>query len=142
MLVKNSIGALVTTIVLPLAVQAAPEVYTVDSDHTFPSFETSHRAVALARQVQQDHRKDLAGLALARRAAWRSRSTHGHQLGLPVMEKVLQNEEWLSTEKYPTATYKGTISYKGDKPAEVSGDFTLRGITIPLKPKSVHSTAR
>jgi len=134
MLVKNSLCALVTTVVLPLAVRAAPEVYTVDSDHTFPSFETSHRGLSHWRgKFNKTTGKiwlDSVGKTGRVEIEVDTRTVN---FGLPSMDKALQNEAWLSTEKYPTATYKGTISYKGDKPAEVNGDFTLRGITIPLK---------
>jgi polyisoprenoid-binding protein YceI len=35
--------------------------------------------------------------------------------------------------KYPTATYKGKISKWGAKgPEEITGDFTLHGVTKPL----------
>ena len=34
--------------------------------------------------------------------------------------------------KYPTATYKGKIVFKGDVPTAVDGELTLHGVTKPV----------
>jgi len=45
----------------------------------------------------------------------------------------IQGEDFLSTEKYPTATFKSTkVNFDGDKPSSVEGNLTLKGVTKPV----------
>lgn len=48
-------------------------------------------------------------------------------------DKHLRSDDFLNVEKYPQATFNST-SYKelGDGKAELTGDFTLNGVTRPL----------
>jgi polyisoprenoid-binding protein YceI len=48
-------------------------------------------------------------------------------------DKHLRNKDFLDVEKFPTATFKST-AYKetGFNTSELSGDFTLKGVTKPI----------
>lgn len=48
-------------------------------------------------------------------------------------EKHLKNEDFFNVEKFPTMAFKTTKVVKtGDKTAQVTGDFTLLGVTKPI----------
>lgn len=45
----------------------------------------------------------------------------------------LQGEDWLATEKHPEIRFVSTdVKKTGDREMQVTGDFTLRGVTRPL----------
>ncbi|MDO8932899.1 MAG: YceI family protein, partial [Rhodocyclaceae bacterium] len=45
----------------------------------------------------------------------------------------IQGEDFLDTEKFPTATFKSTsMKFDGDKPVAVDGNLTIKGITKPV----------
>jgi polyisoprenoid-binding protein YceI len=51
----------------------------------------------------------------------------------PDRDKHLKSPDFLNTKQFPTATFKSTAFKKVDeKNYEVTGDFTLRGITEPV----------
>jgi polyisoprenoid-binding protein YceI len=59
----------------------------------------------------------------------------------PRIQEHFNNAGWMDSDKYPTATFKGTITnlaavkfYKdGTYAAEVAGDLTIHGVTQPVK---------
>jgi polyisoprenoid-binding protein YceI len=114
---------------------AAPVTYNVDPNHTYPSFEADH----------------LGGLSI-----WRGKMTKSSgtitldrqaktgtvditvdpasiDFGNAKLDEHARSPEIFDVAKYPTITYKGTISkFNGDAPAEVQGQFTMHGVTKPL----------
>ncbi|WP_428312829.1 YceI family protein [Hydrocarboniphaga sp.] len=114
---------------------AAPEIYTIEPGHTYPSFEVSHRGISYWRgkfdktsgKIWLDREKETGKLDI-------TIDTSTANFGLPVMDKKARNEEWFDVEKYPTATYKSdSITFKKGKPVSVNGLLTLRGVTKPVK---------
>jgi polyisoprenoid-binding protein YceI len=61
--------------------------------------------------------------------------------GNPMMQEHFNSAKWLDSEKFPKATFKGTITNLADVnfaadgtyKANVEGDLTLHGITKPVK---------
>jgi polyisoprenoid-binding protein YceI len=52
---------------------------------------------------------------------------------VPKRDKDIQGPDFLNAAQFPTATFKSTSVKKvDDKNYEVTGDFTLRGVTKPL----------
>ena len=63
--------------------------------------------------------------------------------GSTVFNSHIQGDDFLGTEKFPTATFKSTkVHFDGDKPSSIDGDLTIRGVTKPvtLKVNSFVST--
>jgi polyisoprenoid-binding protein YceI len=53
--------------------------------------------------------------------------------GFSTFNEHIQGEDFLDTAKYPTATFKSTkVNFKGDKPATIVGDLTIKGVTKPV----------
>ncbi|WP_297505925.1 YceI family protein, partial [Ferrovum sp.] len=45
----------------------------------------------------------------------------------------IQEADFLDTEKFPTATFKGdSVKFTGDTPTEIDGILTLKGISHPV----------
>jgi polyisoprenoid-binding protein YceI len=113
---------------------AAPETYTIDSTHTFPSFEVSH----LGFSTQRGRFNKTTGSIVLDRAAKKasvdiSIDANSISTGLEKLEAHLRAEDFFDVTKYPTITFKSTgAKFKGDKLAAVSGDLTLHGVTRPI----------
>lgn len=53
--------------------------------------------------------------------------------GFEKLDTHLKSADFLNVEKNPTATFKSTsIKKTGDKTADITGDFTLNGVTKPV----------
>jgi polyisoprenoid-binding protein YceI len=60
--------------------------------------------------------------------------TSSIDFGHPKLNEHTKSAEMLDVEKSPTATYKGTLTgFKNGVPTAVDGQFTLHGVTHPLK---------
>jgi len=129
------ITAAVACLVAPVVLWAAPEVYTIDPAHTYPSFETSHMGLSYWRG-KFDH---TSGKIWLDRTAKTGRveiqvDVHSIDFGLPILNKVASGDDFFQAEQFPTATYKSdSISFEGDKPVAINGVLTIRGIAKPVK---------
>ncbi len=135
MKMSKNVACAVGLLVASSAAFAAPEIYTIEPGHTYPSFEVSHRGISYWRgkfdktsgKIWLDREKETGKLDI-------TIDTSTANFGLPVMDKKARNEEWFDVEKYPTATYKSdSITFKKGKPVSVNGLLTLRGVTKPVK---------
>ncbi len=113
---------------------AAPETYTVDSTHTFPSFEIGHMGFS----TQRGRFNKTTGSIMLDRAARKasvdiSIDANSISTGLEKLETHLRAEDFFNTAKYPTITFKSTgATFKGDNLTSLSGDLTLHGVTKPV----------
>jgi polyisoprenoid-binding protein YceI len=117
------------------AVLAAPVNYEVDADHTYPSFEADHFG---GMSVWRGKFKASSGKIVLDAEAGTGTvdvtiDATSVNTGLPKLENHLRSAEFLDVEKFPTATYKGTlVNFKNGAPTEVKGDLTLHGVTRPV----------
>ncbi|WP_300444590.1 YceI family protein, partial [Zoogloea sp.] len=113
---------------------AAPETYTIESTHTLPRFEYNH----LGYSVQLSRFDKTTGTITLDRAAKTGSvdvtiDTTSVNTGYPLFNQHIQGEDFLATAQFPTATYKSTkVNFKGDAPATIEGNLTLKGITKPV----------
>ena len=116
---------------------AAPVKYTVDSGHTFPSFEADHFG---GMSVWRGKFNENSGTVVLDREAQSGTvditiNTNSIDLGLEKLHTHLKGADpgMLDVAKYPTATYKGKLAkFKDGAPTEVQGDLTLHGVTKPV----------
>ncbi|MEY8878129.1 MAG: YceI family protein [Leptothrix sp. (in: b-proteobacteria)] len=113
---------------------AAPETYTVDGSHTFPRFSYSH--FGMSTQLSRFN-KTTGTLVLDKAAKSGSVDVvidmKSVDTGFPVFNGHIQGEDFLDTEKFPTATFKSTkVVFEGDKPASIDGNLTIKGVTKPV----------
>jgi polyisoprenoid-binding protein YceI len=114
---------------------AQAESYTIDSSHTFPTFEILHLNLSVQRgrfnetqgSIRLDQKARTGSVELSIKAA-------SVDTGLEALEKHLREEDFFNVQKYPTISYKSrAFKFDGDRPVAVEGDLTLLGVTKPVR---------
>lgn len=113
---------------------AAPETFVIDGAHTFPRFSYSH--FGLSTQLSRFN-KTTGKIVIDKEAKTCSVDvvidTKSVDTGFDVFNGHIQGEDFLDTEKHPTATFKSTqVRFEGDKPVAVEGNLTIKGVTKPV----------
>ncbi|MDW2982641.1 YceI family protein [Rhodanobacter sp. KK11] len=135
---RFAVPALGLTALLSLAAGAACAAtvnYTIDPDHTYPSFEADHMG---GLSVWRGKFNRTSGAVTLDRAAGSGSvdikvDMRSGDFGQDALNKGAQGKELFESDKYPTATYKGTLaSFVDGAPTEVVGELTLHGVTRPL----------
>src|SRR5215471_15146787 len=102
----------VRTFVLPLlfaanAVCAAPAVYEIDPNHTFPSFEADHMGMSVWRgKFDRTSGKVVLDKAKGEGSVEATIDVTSVDYGLKMMDEKARSNELLDTAKFPHATYK------------------------------------
>ena len=126
---------LITVLLAGAAVPAlaAPDSYTIDPTHTYPSIEFSHMGLSVWRGK---FNKTTGKIALDRAARTGTIDVTidaaSINFGLAAMDEKARSGDFFNVEKYPTATYRGTVGFSGDAPGSVDGKVTIMGITKPV----------
>lgn len=112
----------------------AADSYTIDPNHTYPSFEADHMGISVWRGK---FTKTSGTVNLDRAAKTGTMEitidTSSIDFGHAKMSDHAKSAEMFDVAKYPTAVYKGTaIKFEGDKPVSVEGTLTLHGVTKPV----------
>ena len=114
---------------------AEPAVYTLDADHTHPSFETDHfGGLSVWRGI---FGKTTGKITLDKAASTGTVDvtvdTASVEFGHAKMNEHVKSKEMLDVVAFPTATYKGKLGdFKNGAPTTVTGELTLHGVTKPL----------
>jgi polyisoprenoid-binding protein YceI len=116
------------------AVQAAPETYSIDPNHTHATFAFQHLGFSTFHGKIPAH----AGTVVIDRAA-KSGSVQVEfepaalVTGVPKFDEHLRSADFFDVAKHPTATFKSRrIAFEGDVPKQVEGDLTIKGISRPV----------
>lgn len=114
---------------------AATSTYQIDPDHTYPSFEADHFG-GLSTWRGKFNR--TSGTITLDKAAGKGRveivvDMASADFGQEALNKVAQGKDLFETDKFPQASYEGTLAgFVDGKPTRVVGDLTLHGVTRPL----------
>ena len=133
-MIKVALPVAVATLAVGSAL-AAPVTYQVDPAHTYPSFEADHFG---GMSVWRGKFDTSSGTIVLDRAAGTGTleitvDTSSIDFGQAKLNEHVKSPEMLDVQKYPTATYKGTLTnFKNGAPTEVHGELTLHGVTKPL----------
>lgn len=119
-----------------LAVSAsAADNYIIDSRHTFPGFQVSHFGFS----VQRGRFNKTTGKVMLDAAAQKGSveivvDTNSLDMGLEDWDRHLKSADFFNTEKFPTMTFKADkVNFENGKPVSAEGQFTLMGVSKPLK---------
>jgi polyisoprenoid-binding protein YceI len=113
---------------------AAPETYAIDNNHTYPRFSYKH----LGFSTQLSRFNKVTGQVVFDKEAKAGSvdiniDVKSVDTGSALFNEHIQAEDFLDTAKFPTATFKSTkVVFNGDKPAEIIGNLTMKGITKPV----------
>jgi polyisoprenoid-binding protein YceI len=129
-LTKYILVAAFTTSAMPA--NAAPERYVIDPMHTYPSIEFLHMGLSVWRgkfnKTSGEIRLDRAAKSGTVQIAVDISSIN---FGLAAMDEKARSDDFFDAARFPTASYRGRITFAGDRPASVDGEVTIRGITRP-----------
>lgn len=115
---------------------AVPATYDIDSSHTYPAFEADHMGGLSIWRGKFNHTTGKVVLDAAAKTGDVDVTVDASSIdfGHDKMNEHAKNDEIFDVARFPTATYKGRISkWNGGVPVEVDGQFTLKGVTRPLK---------
>lgn len=113
------------------ATVACAEGYAIDARHTFPMFEVSHYGFSL----QRGRFNKVAGKLDLDPAAKKGSvevtiDTASVDMGFEDWNKHMRGERFFQTDKFPQARFVARdFAFDADKPAPVTGELTLLGVT-------------
>ena len=123
---------------------AAPETYTIDTTHTFPTFSYTH--MGLSTQISKFTKTSgtvVLDAAAKTGAVDVTIDMTSVETGVPVFNGHIQGDGFLDTAKFPTATFKSTkVVFEGDKPSAIEGHLTIKGVTKPVTLKVTNFVAK
>jgi polyisoprenoid-binding protein YceI len=120
------------------AAGAAPSHYSVDPDHTHPSFEVDHFG---GLSVWRGTFKSTSGKVVFDPAAQNGSvaitvDTSSIDLANDKLNQHASGPEMLDAAKFPTAIYQGTLGgFQNGVPTLATGTLTLHGVTKPMSLK-------
>jgi polyisoprenoid-binding protein YceI len=115
---------------------AAPVTYNIDPNHTYPSFEADHFGGLSVWRGKFDKSSGTVVLDKEKSSGSVNITIDASSIdfGHAKLNEHARSAELFDVAKFPTATYKGTLAkFKDGAPTEVDGEFTLHGVTKPLK---------
>jgi polyisoprenoid-binding protein YceI len=126
--------SLAAMFVLAPAIAGAVDRYTIDPQHTFPSFEFSHMGLSVWRgKFDRSHGEITLDRSAKTGTVTVSIDPASINFGLDIMDDKARSEDFFDVKKYPKASYKGVVRFEGDQPSAVDGEITLMGVTRPVK---------
>lgn len=130
----NKLIAIFLATLLATPVLAA-ENYIVDPNHTWPLFEVNHLGFSIQRG-----RFDKTGGKITLDTAAKKGSveivvyTSSINMGFDKWNAHLKSDEFFDADKFPTMNFKSDrLIFEGDKLVAAEGQFTLLGVTKPLR---------
>ena len=130
---KKTILSIVIGTTFSLSVAAA-DSYTVDSRHTFPSFEINHLGFSIQRgRFNQTRGKVTLTPESSAGSIQITIDTASINTGLADLEEHLRSKDFLNAAQYPEILFSSDkLSFNKDRLVAVDGNLTLHGITRPV----------
>jgi polyisoprenoid-binding protein YceI len=111
----------------------AADNYTIDPNHTYPSLEFSHMGISVWRgKFDRTSGKIILDRAAKTGTADIVIDTSSINFGLDAMDEKARSDDFFDVARFPTASYKGTLKFAGDKLTSVDGRVTIMGVTRPV----------
>jgi polyisoprenoid-binding protein YceI len=132
---KNALPVAMLAIMTGSAI-AAPVKYDVDPNHTYPSFEADHFGGLSVWRGKFDKSSGTIVLDKDKSSGTVEVTIDAASIdfGHAKLNEHAKSAEIFDVEKFPTASYKGTLTkFKDGAPTEVDGQLTLHGVTKPVK---------
>ncbi|HKY01006.1 MAG TPA: YceI family protein [Burkholderiales bacterium] len=113
----------------------AVDEYTIDPNHTFPMFEVSHLGMSMQRGRFNKSSGKITLDRVAKQGSVELTIEVGSlDMGFNTWDQHMFAEGFFDVEKYPTITFKSNkLIFEGDKVVAAEGDFTLLGVTKPIR---------
>ena len=128
-------AALSFALAMPVTISNAAEKFATDQGHTEIRISWNHAGVS----IQTAEFEKSSGTLTLDEANPENSSINVEidmgsiSSGFEALDTHLKSADFLNVEKSPKATFKSTsIKKTGDKTADITGDFTLNGVTKPV----------
>lgn len=128
------------TLLLAGTASAAPVHYTLDKDHTYPSFEADHMGISTWRG-KFNHSEGWVELdkAAGSGSVEVSIALDSIDFGQDALNTWARGKDFLDTAHHPRALYKGRlVGFVDGAPTRVEGSLTLHGVTRPMELRIDH----
>jgi polyisoprenoid-binding protein YceI len=144
---KNTIPALLLSVLAPFAALAAPVTYTIDPLHSFPNFSVSHLGMTMVHgrfermtgKVVYDSAAKTGSIEVHIPTATVSTGDAKRADGARARDEHLRTADFFNSTEFPEMVFKSTkMNFAGDKPESVEGNLTLLGVTRPVKLNVTH----
>src|SRR5580658_6663022 len=118
------------------AALAEPMTFTIDPDHTYPSFEADHMG---GMSIWRGKFRSSSGTITMDQSAHTGKiditiDTTTIDFGHEKMNERAKSAAIFDVEQFPKATYQGSlVKFRGDVPTAVEGVLTLHGISRPMR---------
>jgi polyisoprenoid-binding protein YceI len=127
-------------LLLGLSASAQAASYTIDSTHTYPSFEINHGGFSIQRGFFE---KTTGSITLDRQAKSGSANIKvdaaSITTGMKLRDNVLRGEKFFNVANYPDIIFTtDSLTFDGDVPVSAVGKLTLLGVTKPIM-LSIHN---
>ena len=108
--------------------------YEIDPTHTFPAFEADHMGgLSLWRgKINRTSGKVIVDLQAQTGSVDILMDMSSIDFGLVEMNDHAKSDDIFDVERFPSATYVGSLIFEGDEPVAVSGELSLHGVTKPV----------
>ncbi|UGB44493.1 YceI family protein [Frateuria edaphi] len=116
------------------AASAAPVRYTLDKDHTYPSFDADHMGISTWRG-KFNHSEGWVELdkAAGSGSVEVSIALDSIDFGQEALNTWARGKDFLDTAHHPRAVFKGHLAgFVDGAPTRVEGSLTLHGVTRPM----------
>jgi len=129
---KTLLSALLLSALIPAA--SAAETFTLDPEHTFPSFEIGHQGISVMRgkfnrskgRAMFDAEKQQGAIDV------RVDATSG-DTGHDGLNKKLLGGNFFRTAQFPEIVFQSNqVEFKDGKPIAAVGNLTMLGVTKPV----------
>ena len=114
----------------------AADTYTIEPNHTYPSFEADHMGGLSVWRGKFTNTTGSISLDRKNKTGSVDITIDANTLdfGHAKMNEHAKGADMFDVAKFPTATYRASsITFKGDQPTEINGELTLHGVTKPVK---------
>lgn len=130
---KYFIACAATMLLAAPAISA--DTYTMDPEYTIPVFEVQHLGFTTQRgRFDKTDGKVVLDFAAKKGSVEFTVHTNSLDMGSRAWTIHVSSEGLFNIEKYPTMSFKSDrLIFDGDKVVAAEGQFTLLGVTKPLK---------
>jgi polyisoprenoid-binding protein YceI len=131
----RSVILAILTAGIGLPALAAPVHYTIDPEHTYPSFEVPHiQSISIWRGKLV---KTTGTIVLDRQAKTGkvdiTMDASSIETGHAKVDEHLRSDAFFDVAKFPSITYKAdTVKFSGETPVEIDGVLTMHGVSKPV----------
>jgi polyisoprenoid-binding protein YceI len=130
----KSLSLSMLSLVFAVGAQAAPVVYDIDPNHTYPSFEADHMGISIWRgKFNHSEGKVTLDKAAGTGTLEVSVDLASVDFGQDKLNEWARSAEFFDVARYPHATYRGRLEgFSDGAPTRADGELTLHGVTRPV----------